>query len=272
MAKTGLGLEGKNALVIGAGSGIGEATALLLAHSGANVAAGDLDPAAADRVAASVAGLGVNGVGVSGDVTVEADAVKVVDDAIAGLGSLDVVVNIVGFAGWATLMEMDDAMWELDLGRNLTHHLYVSRAAARRWIEAGSPGNIACVASVSGMYGAPNHAAYGAAKAGLIELVRTMCHEWGPHGIRVNAVAPDMIATPRVLAAQAEAGTHPDEGAVADGAPLGRAGVPDEIAGPLVFLVSDLSSFMSGQTLVVDGGMMAAFPHLKGTTLMPNSD
>ncbi len=119
------------------------------------------------------------------------------------------------------------------------------------------------------MYGAPNHAAYGAAKAGLIDLVRTMSQEWGPYGIRVNAVAPDMIATPRVRAAQAEAGGDMDANAREGGVPLQRAGLPDEIAGPLVFLVSDLSSFMTGQTLVVDGGTMASFPHMRSTTVMP---
>lgn len=271
MAKSGLGLDDKNVLVVGAGSGIGEETALLLARVGANVAAADLDQAAADRVSAAAAGIGVRSVAIAGDVTDQADAERVVAEAVDGLGGLDAVVNIVGFAGWATLFELDDELWELDLRRNVTHHLYVSRAVARRWIDAGQTGAIAAVASVSGMYGAPNHAAYGVAKAGLIDLVRTMCHEWGPFGIRVNAVAPDMIATPRVRAAHEASGADINQAAIDDGAPLSRAGFPDEIAGPLVYLVSDLSSFMSGQTLVVDGGMMAAFPHLRGTTVMPNS-
>ena len=121
---------------------------------------------------------------------------------------------------------------------------------------------MAFVTSVSGLYGAPNHAAYGAAKAGLMDLIRTMAQEWGPHGIRVNGVAPDMIATPRVVAAY-DRGRPQRRHGPADGAPLGRFGVPEEIAGPLVFLVSDLSGFMTGQTLVVDGGQRAAFPHIR---------
>ncbi|MCB0993591.1 MAG: SDR family oxidoreductase [Acidimicrobiales bacterium] len=269
MAKHGLGLEGKRTLVVGAGSGIGEETALLLARCGAAVAAADLDPAAATRVCEAAGALGVPTASLSGDVTVEPDAVRLISEAHDALGGLDAVVNIVGFAAWANLMELDDATWELDIRRNLTHHLYLSRAAARRWIDDGTTGAIAAVASVSGMYGAPNHAAYGAAKAGLIDLVRTMAQEWGPHGIRVNAVSPDMIATPRVRAAQEAAGNDMDQAAIDIGSPLRRAGQPDEIAGPLVFLVSDLSSFMTGQTLVADGGTMAAFPHLKGTTVMP---
>jgi NAD(P)-dependent dehydrogenase (short-subunit alcohol dehydrogenase family) len=133
-------------------------------------------------------------------------------------------------------------------------------------IDQGTGGRIAVVASVSGLYGAPNHGAYGAAKAGLMDLVRTMAVEWGPQGIRVNAVAPDMIATPRMLETRSRADM--DATAVADNAPLGRFGDPEEIAGPLVFLVSDLASFMTGQTLVVDGGQRAAFPHLKSTDFM----
>ena len=113
-------------------------------------------------------------------------------------GQLDVVINIVGFAAWADIMDIDDATWQLDISRNLTQHLYVGRAAGRQMIEQGTGGRIALVASVSGIYGAPNHGAYGAAKAGAMDLVRTMAQEWGHHGIRVNAVAPDMIATPRV--------------------------------------------------------------------------
>jgi NAD(P)-dependent dehydrogenase (short-subunit alcohol dehydrogenase family) len=101
-----------------------------------------------------------------------------------------------------------------------------------------------------------------------MDLVRTMAQEWGPHGIRVNAVAPDMIATPRVLAAYTDQGADPNDAARADGAPLGRFGTPDEIAGPLVFLVSDLAGFMTGQTLVVDGGQRAAFPPVRGTGVM----
>ena len=144
----------------------------------------------------------------------------------------------------------------------------MSRAAARHFIDQGTGGRISVVASVSGLYGAPNHASYGAAKAGLMELVRTMSQEWGEHGIRMNAVAPDMISTPRVAAALAAQGQSQDENARRDGTPLNRGGVPIEIAGPLVFLVSDLSSFMTGQTLVVDGGMRAAFPHVGGTKAM----
>jgi 3-oxoacyl-[acyl-carrier protein] reductase len=256
------GLQGKPALVIGAGSGIGRATALLLGQVGANVAVADLDAARAAEVTSEVEALGVKAVTITGDVTDPAGADAVVGQAHEALGGLEVVVNIVGVAGWADLLSLDLETWDLDLRRNLTHHLFVGQAAARRMIADGVAGRLALVASVSGLYGAPNHAAYGAAKAGVMALARSMANEWGPHGIRINAVAPDVIATPRVLAGFTERGVADIDQIVRDdGMPLGRWGRPEEIAGPLVFLVSDLAGFMTGQTLVVDGGTQARFPH-----------
>ncbi|WP_236794701.1 SDR family NAD(P)-dependent oxidoreductase [Amycolatopsis sp. GM8] len=268
MTKTGFGLQGKNALVVGGGFGIGRETALLLAHAGANVAIADIDVDRAKAVVAELEAIGVGAAAVAGDVTVEADAIRMVAETVAAFGSLDVVANIVGLAAWTDLMSVDERSWDLDLRRNLTHHLYLGRAAARVMIDSGAGGAMVMVASVSGVYGAPMHAAYGAAKAGLMDLVRTMSQEWAPHGIRVNAIAPDSIATPRVVAAMAASGLTCDDNAIANGVPLGRAGLPDEIAGPLVFLVSDLASFVTGQTIIVDGGMRAVFPHRGGGAAM----
>jgi NAD(P)-dependent dehydrogenase (short-subunit alcohol dehydrogenase family) len=257
-----LGLEGKSALVVGGGSGIGRASALLLADAGANVVVADLDADRAATVSEEVANAGVKAFPVSGDVTQHADAIEVVRSATELLGGqLDAVINIVGFAAWADLFEIDDDIWQLDISRNLTQHLYVGRAAGRQMIEQGTGGRIALVGSVSGIYGAPNHGAYGAAKAGAMDLARTMAQEWGQHGIRVNAVAPDMIATPRVRSAYEDMGVDLIEQARAEKVTLGRFGEPKEIAGALVFLVSDLSNFITGQTIIVDGGVRAAFPH-----------
>jgi len=261
-----LGLQGKGALVVGGGGGIGLASALLLARAGADVAVADVDHARAEAAAKEIESLGVRSASLSGDITDKAQAEAIVTGAADTLGTLDVLINMVGMAAWTTLLDVDDDTWQLDLSRNLTQHLYVGRAAARRMIDQGTGGRIAVVASVSGLYGAPNHGPYGAAKAGLMDLVRTMAVEWGQFGIRINAVAPDMIATPRMLATRTR--EELDATAVADGAPLGRFGTPEEIAGPLVFLVSDLAGFMTGQTLVVDGGQRAVFPHHGATQHM----
>jgi NAD(P)-dependent dehydrogenase (short-subunit alcohol dehydrogenase family) len=256
------GLGGKAALVVGGASGIGRATALMLGRVGANVAVADIDAEGAHAVADEVAQLGVETTSVVGDVTTSEGAHNVVSGARTNLDGLDVVVNIVGIATWGDLLDIDVEGWDLEFRRNLTHHLLVGQAAARCMIADGVDGRIACVASVSGLYGAPHHSGYGAAKAGVMALVKSMANEWSRYGIRVNAVAPATIATPRVLIGYERRGiTNLDEMATEQGTPLGRYGTPDEIAGALVFLVSDLAGFITGQTIVVDGGMNVRWPH-----------
>jgi len=256
------GLRGHGVLVVGGGAGIGAATCHHLAAAGARVAVADVELERAESVAAELDGTGTAPIALVADVAQPDAARQLVHDAAAGLGRLDAVVNIVGVAGWGPLLEMDLDQWHLDLERNLTHHVVIATEAARLMIDAETRGSIAMVASVSGLYGAPRHAAYGAAKAGVMSLARSMANEWGPLGIRVNAVAPDIIATPRVVDGFTQRGiTDIDAIARADGTPLGRWGQPEEIAGPLLFLVSELSSFITGQTIVVDGGTQAAFPH-----------
>lgn len=260
-----LGLRGRGVLVVGGGSGIGRATSLLLAEVGATVAVADLDADRAGEVAAAIGSAGGTAVAISGDVTDPDDAARVVSEAHGGLGSLHGLVNIVGMASWSDLLSMDLSTWNDDMDINLTQHMLVGRAVAARMIEDDIRGSIALVTSVSGLYGAPNHGAYGAAKAGAAALARTMANEWGVHGIRANSIAPDIIATPRVVAGFADRGISDGEEmdriVRADGVPLGRWGRPEEIAGPLVFLLSDLAGFVNGQNIVVDGGMQSVFPH-----------
>jgi NAD(P)-dependent dehydrogenase (short-subunit alcohol dehydrogenase family) len=257
-----LGLAGRPALVIGGGEGIGRASVLLLARAGADVALADIVEERALAVQKEAEAEGVRALGFTGDVTDEDQARQIVARAVEFHGGrLEVVINMVGLATWGELFAINDAAWEQQMLINLRHHLYLGRAAARHMIDNGIAGRMAFVASVSGVYGAPNHGAYGAAKAGVMALVRTMSQEWGPHGIRVNAVAPDLILTPRVRAGFNQ--QRGDTVAIArdEGASLGRFGEPEEIAGPLVFLVSDLASFVTGQTIIADGGVHAAFPH-----------
>ncbi len=250
-----LGIAGQFALVMGGGLGIGRESALLLARAGAHVAVADIIGSRAVSVAKEVADLGVRSVAIQGDVRVPGDVARMVDEAEAfAEDRLEILINMIGMASWTSVMEIDDETWDHDLNQNLRHHLYVSRAVAKRMIAAGVHGRIAVVASVDAFYAATNHPAYGVAKAGLVSLVKTMAYEWGPYGIRVNAVAPDAVLTPRIVAGMAERGVDPTS-LPQPLRPLPRYCTPAEQAGPLVFLVSNLSSYVTGQTLVADGGL-----------------
>ena len=249
-----LGLRDRVALLIGAGRSIARSTALLLARAGCHVALVDIDADQARERADEVSALGRKAVALHADVTDPEQAERAVAQAVSALGRVDLVANIVGGANWAPLLELERGAWEADLSANLLHHFYVARAAARRMIEQGDGGSIVGVSSVSGLFSAPRHAAYGAAKAGLIALVKTMAEEWAGHGIRVNAVAPGGVRTADFDRLLAEGTTRPDAHTMA------RLCEPDDIAGAVLLLSSKLARRVTGQTLVVDGGSSTANP------------
>src|SRR5262245_19559633 len=254
-----LDMGGRAALVVGGGQGIGRAAALALARAGARVAVLDALTERAKAVATELEGLGAASAAIVADVTRPDEAARAVVEASRALGPLDAVVNIVGSASWGKLLDLDDATWERDLAVNLTQHWYVARSAARAWIAGRRPGALAVVASVSGLFAAPSHGAYGAAKAGLIAFVRTAAEEWWPHGIRVNAVVPGSVRTPRIDALW-EGGGIPKPGTET----VARMTLPEDIANAALFLVSDLARRVTGQTLVVDGGATTRFPYEMG--------
>jgi 3-oxoacyl-[acyl-carrier protein] reductase len=251
-----LDLTGRAALVVGGGQGMGRATALLLARAGADVAVVDLEADRAAGVRAEIEALGRRSAGLTANVIDRDEAAGVVASAEDALGGLDIVVNIVGQASWAPLVEMDDATWDRDFDMNLRHHLYVGQAAARHWIARDRPGALCVVASVSGLFGSGRHAAYGAAKAGVLSFVRTAAEEWWSHGIRVNAVVPGAVRTPR-MQAEWDSGRTPKPAADL----LGTISEPEDIGGAIAFLVSDLARRITGQAVVVDGGWTTRFPY-----------
>jgi NAD(P)-dependent dehydrogenase (short-subunit alcohol dehydrogenase family) len=251
-----LDLSGRSALVVGGGHGMGRETALDLARCGANVAIVDFDGARAEAVAKEVATLGRQSTAIEADVTEESQAEGAVREADAAFEGLDLVANIVGSASWEPLLTVDQATWDRDFSVNLTQHLYVGRTAARLWIDAGRPGSLCMVASVSALFGAPGHAAYGAAKAGVLAFMRSAAEEWWPHRIRVNAVVPGVVRTPRIEASWAD-GSVPRP---ADDL-LDRFAAPGDIAHAILFFLSDLARMVTGQHIVVDGGWTARFPY-----------
>ncbi len=227
------------------------------------MAVADIDRERAASVAAEVGGHAI-----VADVRSAEAAVAAVDEAHEVLGGLTRVANIVGLVDMRPFATTDPAQWEAQLRLNLLSQVNVCHASGRHLLADGRGGAIAMVASVSGIYGARNQAIYGASKAGVMSLARTLADEWGRHGVRVNCVAPDITAVPRLTDAidvpLDEALATMDAMAAEEGVPLRRMGRAHEIAGPLLFLLSDLSSFMTGQTLVVDGGTIVHFPHRTG--------
>jgi NAD(P)-dependent dehydrogenase (short-subunit alcohol dehydrogenase family) len=252
-----LGIAGKVAIVWGGGFGMGERTSLRLHEAGAQVAVADLDRDRAHAVAGAIAAAGGRAVAIHADVTDQASVNAALAEAEAALGPVDLMATVVGLGVWDQVIDMSLDDFNRSILLNLTSFFLPAQAVARSLLKRGAPGAIACVSSVSGLTAAPNHAGYGAAKAGMINLVRTMADEWGPYGIRVNAAMPGSAATPRlVLDAEGKARMN---AAMKDKIPLGRAADPDELAKAIVFLLSDLASYVTGHNLHVDGGWTSTF-------------
>jgi NAD(P)-dependent dehydrogenase (short-subunit alcohol dehydrogenase family) len=246
-----LRLEGRRFVVIGAGQGIGRQATHALTAAGARTLCVDVDATLAEEIAAEVAG-----VPWVSDATRRDEIARLFADARAELGPIDGVVDIVGMATRYDLLDLDDEIWDWQFDIVLRHAMLAMQHGGRAMAATGG-GTMVFVASVSGITSAPRHAAYGAAKAGLMSLVRTGAVELGPSGIRVNAVAPGVVWTPRVSAFLGDEGLRRN----IENTPLGRVAQPHDIAAAILFLACDLSEYVTGQTLVVDGGVGAKFPY-----------
>ncbi|MGA4541740.1 SDR family NAD(P)-dependent oxidoreductase [Uniformispora flossi] len=246
-----LRLDGKGVIVLGAGQGIGRQACHALAQAGARVLAVDLDADLAHDVAAEV-----DGIAWAGDASSRPDMTALWAEAQSRLGRVHSVVDIIGMSKYQSLMDCTDDDWEWHQKIVLRHAVLALQLGGEHMARHGG-GTFTFVASVSGQTGAPMHAAYGAAKAALVSLVRSAAVELGPSGIRVNAVAPGVVWTPRVSAYLGEAGRASN----AANAPVRDVAVPADIAGPLLFLSSDLARYVSGQVLTVDGGVSVKFPY-----------
>ena len=244
-----LRLDGRGAIVVGAGQGIGRQTAHALAQAGARVFCVDNQEVLAKEVAAEI-----DGIASACDARDRDQVEQAVAAAERDLGALDVLVDIVGMARWGDYLTVGDQDWDRTFDIVLRHAFLFSQAVGARMHPRGS-GSMVFVASVSGLTSAPRHAAYGAAKAGLMSLVRTLAIELAP--VRANAVAPGFVWTPRIAEALGDDG----EARAARGTPAGRVATPSDIASAILFLASNLSAYVTGQTLVVDGGVSAKFPY-----------
>jgi NAD(P)-dependent dehydrogenase (short-subunit alcohol dehydrogenase family) len=248
-----LRLDGRTALVTGASRGIGRQAALTLAAAGASLvlAARSKEDLAEVAAAARRAGAPDALVAVT-DVLDEAAVEAAVAAAVEGTGRLDVVVNVAGGQGFsAYVADTRTEGWDKVLGLNL-RSVFVACKAAMSHLPPG--GSIVNVASIAGFTASPGLAAYGAAKAGVIALTRTLAVEAAPHGVRVNCLAPGWVRTELTRRMWSDPETSR---ALVAQVPLGRWADVEELAGPLLLLASDAGSYITGATLVVDGGLLA---------------
>jgi 3-oxoacyl-[acyl-carrier protein] reductase len=245
-----LSLEGRTALVTGGSRGIGRAVSVLFARLGVRVAVNYVrDPAAADETLAAVRAAGSDGCALQADVSRPEDAERLVAETERSLGGLDVLVVNHGIWKRASIDAMSPAEWAETVDVNLGGAYAICAAASRRMIPRRS-GTIVLIASTSGQRGEAHYSHYSATKGALLSFTKSLASELAPHGIRVNGVAPGWVLTDMTR----ETLEGPGREAALRPIPLGRPALPEEIAGPVAFLASDLSSYLFGEILCVNGG------------------
>ena len=238
-------------VVTGAGGGLGAAIATAAADAGWTVGVLDRDADAAERTALT---LGDRGVALAADTTDEAAVEAALDHlgAVAGQAAPDALVANAGIVRFGPLLDAGLDDWQAVVDVNLTGTFVSARAVARRLVAAGRPGSIVAVTSMNGVAPGPNAGAYGATKAGVARLAQQMALEWGPHAIRVNAVAPGLIDAGMSAPIYAD----PEIRRLRAGrVPLGRLGDAAEVASVVLFLLSDAAAYVTGTELLVDGGV-----------------
>ncbi|ADV68840.1 3-oxoacyl-[acyl-carrier-protein] reductase [Deinococcus maricopensis] len=243
----------KVALVTGSSRGLGRAMALKLAHDGFDVAVHyGRNQTEAESVVDAARALGVNAQAFGADLSIPANAAKLVEDVIAALGRLDVLVNNAGINRDTLAVRMKDEDWDAVLQTNLSSAFSASRAAIKHMMRARS-GRIINITSVVGLMGNPGQANYVASKAGLIGLTKALAKEYGARGLTVNAVAPGFIESD--MTAQLPENVQK---AYLDSIPAGRFGQPEDVAALVAFLAADAAGYINGQVIGVDGGL---YPH-----------
>ncbi|WP_330254928.1 SDR family oxidoreductase [Nocardia sp. NBC_00565] len=256
-----LGLDGRIVIVSGAGGGgIGTSVVRMVARAGATVIAMSRSKENLDKHVAPLAAEGLSVIPVAADAATDDGIATVLEQVRHTEGDLHGLVNVAGGAApstWMPFTRVTREDWRALLGWNLETMFFMSQAVAAELKSRGRPGSIVSISSISGMNTAPFHIGYGTAKAALVAATRTMAVELALDNIRVNAIAPGVTETP---ASRTYVGEDPerDRSAIA----MGRRARPEEQAGAILFLLSDLSTYITGQTLLVDGGLDLKWTHL----------
>ena len=242
-------LEGKIAVITGAGRGIGAALARRFAAEGASVILNSLSDSAA-KVAEDITASGGKAIAVQGDVSKADDVARIIEAAVATFGRIDILVNNAGITRDGLVMRMSEEDWDAVLDTNLKSVYLCCRAALRPMLKSRNGGRIINLSSVTGLAGNVGQANYAASKAGIIGLTKSLAKELATRQVTVNAIAPGYIATD--MAAQM---TDQAKQSMLNRIPLGALGSPEDVAAVAAFLASDEAHYITGQTLTVDGGM-----------------
>ena len=246
-------LKNKVALISGAASGIGNATALRFAQEGATVVGFDLNPAGeAWQATASCA---VDNDFLTGDVTSEADVISAVEQTTARFGRIDILVNAAGVSSYGDTTDVEEDEWNRVMNINLKGSFLFAKHAAKPMLQQKS-GSIVHIASIEGMIGLNGQITYGTSKGAVIQMTRNMAADFAHNGIRVNCVCPGAIETPLTAVLQDES-MQAMKRQMESAHLMGRFGEAIEIANAILFLASDEASFVTGHPLVVDGGWTA---------------
>lgn len=243
-------MEGKYALITGAGRGIGREIALTLAKAGANIGACDVDISTAESTAAEVKALGASSLALRCDVSKASDIAQMVSDFNARFPAIDILVNNAGITRDGLIVRMKEEDWDLVLSINLKSAFLCCKEVSRIMMKART-GKIINIASVVGLRGNAGQANYSASKAGLIGLTKTLAREFASRNIQVNAVAPGYIQTAMTDKLSAQ-----DKEKLASQIPMQRLGWPLDVANAVLFLASSLSDYITGQVVPVDGGLV----------------
>lgn len=244
-------LDGKTAIVTGAGQGLGAAVSRLFAGEGARVVLADLNLAAVQGVAEEIAATGGMGMAVRADITSRSESASMVDATVDRYGRVDVLINNAGIASAGSVMDVSVSEWDRVMDVNVKGAYLCSRNVIPHMTRSGG-GSIVCVASASGVIGQRSQVAYNVSKHGVIGLVRCMALDHADAGIRVNAVCPGVMDTPMLEALS--------ESQLADLRamhPIGRIVQPEEVALTILHLACDESAFVTGSVVLVDGGLTA---------------